>query len=98
MRNPAHINRRTTSLHERGLKVILAFTIICFFLVAFTACHKAAQSTTARGNGFQVELLFEQDSVKVYRFFDGDYHYFTTRGETMTTRTVGKTHYEENIK
>jgi hypothetical protein len=80
------------------LKVILGVTIFFFFLVAFTACKKAAQSTVTKGNDIQVEFLFEQDSVKVYRFYDGSYHYFTTRGETMTTQKRGKTHYEENIK
>ena len=80
------------------LKVILGVTIFFFFLVAFSACKKAAQSTVTKGNDIQVEFLFEQDSVKVYRFYDGSYHYFTTRGETMTTQKRGKTHYEENIK
>ena len=81
------------------LKVILGVTIFFFFLVAFSACKKAAQSTVTKGNDIQVEFLFEQDSVKVYRFMDnGDYHYFTTRGETMTTQKRGKTHYEENIR
>jgi hypothetical protein len=86
-------------MSNKILKVILGVTIFFFFLVAFTACHKAAQSTVTKGNNFQVEFLFEQDSVKVYRFLDGGhYHYFTTRGETMTTQHRGKTHYEENIK
>lgn len=81
------------------LKVILGVTIFFFFLVAFTSCIKAPQSTTTKGNDIQVEFMFEQDSVKVYRFRDGgSYHYFTTRGETMTSQKRGKTHYEENIK
>jgi hypothetical protein len=85
------------------LKVILGVTIFFFVLVAFTACEKQAQSSailgiSTKGNNIEVELLFEQDSVKVYRFYDGGYHYFTTRGETMTTQRKGKTSYEENIK
>ena len=85
-------------MSNKILKVILGVTIFFFFLVAFTACKKAAQSTVTKGNDIQVEFLFEQDSVKVYRFYDGSYHYFTTRGETMTTQKRGKTHYEENIR
>lgn len=85
-------------MSNKILKVILGVTIFFFFLVAFTACNKAAQSTTTKGNDIRVEFLFEQDSVKVYRFFDDGYHYFTTRGETMTTQHRGKTHHEENIK
>jgi hypothetical protein len=80
------------------LKVFYCFTIVAFFLVVFTACEKQAQSSTTRGNNIEVEFLFEQDSVKVYRFFDGGYHYFTTRGETMTTQRKGKTSHEENIR
>ena len=85
-------------MSNKILKVILGVTIFFFFLVAFTSCNKAAQSTVTKGNDIRVEFLFEQDSVKVYRFFDDGYHYFTTRGETMTTQHRGKTHYEENIK
>jgi hypothetical protein len=80
------------------LKVILGVTIFFFVLVLFTACEKQAQSSAIKGNNIEVEFLFEQDSVKVYRFFDGSYHYFTTRGETMTTQRKGKTSHEENIR
>ena len=81
------------------LKVLLGFTTTIIFLVAFTSCIKAPQSTTTKGNDIRVEFMFEQDSVKVYRFRDGGYyHYFTTRGETMSTKSSGKTHYEENIR
>jgi hypothetical protein len=85
------------------LKVILElpiffFVLVVFTAVAFTSCYKDPQSKVTRGNDIPVELLFEQDSVKVYRFYDGGYHYFTTRGETMTTQRKGKTSYEENIR
>jgi hypothetical protein len=80
------------------LKFILGLTIFFFVLVVFTACEKQAQSSTIKGNNIEVEFLFEQDSVKVYRFYDGGYHYFTTRGETMTTQRKGKTSYQENIR
>jgi hypothetical protein len=44
-----------------------------------------------------VELLFEKDGVRVYRFWDGgNRHYFTTRGETMSA-TNSKDHHDENI-
>jgi hypothetical protein len=52
-----------------------------------------------KGDGFEVEYLFDKDGVKVYRFWDnGHYHYFTTKGETISTQTAGKTTYSENIK
>jgi hypothetical protein len=78
---------------------IFFFVLVVFTAVAFTACNKVPQATTTKGNNIKVELLFEQDSVKVYRFYDGGYyHYFTTRGETMSTKTAGKTTYQENIR
>jgi hypothetical protein len=47
---------------------------------------------------FEVEYLFEKDGVKVYRFEDGGrYHYFTTKGETISVQTEGKNEYKENI-
>lgn len=66
--------------------------------VLLTGCYKDSQSSTTEGKGFNVEFLFEKDGVKVYRFHDGRYHYFTTSGETMTTQHSGKTDYDENIK
>jgi len=74
------------------------------FLVAIAAltlssCYKDPQNMTTEGNGFEVEFLFEKDSIRVYRFRDGgNVHYFTTRGETVTRQTSGKHHYEENIQ
>ena len=68
-------------------KVILALVII----IGLSSCYKKAQSTEQTGNGFKVEFLFEKDGIKVYRFFDGgNYHYFTSKGETMTTQQTGK--------
>ena len=67
-------------------------------LVAFSGCFEKPVNTTVEGNGVQVELLFEKDGIKVYRFMDGGHcHYFTDRGETMTTQQSGKTYQEENI-
>ena len=66
--------------------------------LSLTSCKKEAQSTSTEGNNIKVEFLFEKDGIKVYRFFDNfDYHYFTSRGETMTNQHSGKTHHEENL-
>lgn len=72
--------------------------IVLFAAVVITGCYNEPQSSTMEGHGFQVEFLFEKDSVKVYRFRDGGrIHYFTTMGETISTHSAGKSHYEENI-
>ena len=77
-----------------------SFTIIAIaLLLTLTSCYNDPQSITHEGNDITVEYLFTKDSVKVYRFRDGGYtHYFTTRGETITTHGAGKTHYQENIQ
>jgi hypothetical protein len=79
-------------------KLILLFAVA----VLATSCmeYKPAQTTSTEGNGFAVEYLFTKDSVKVYRFRDGGRtHYFTTRGETITTQKSGKnSRRPENIQ
>jgi hypothetical protein len=81
------------------MKKIIIILAIC---ASLTSCqqYKPAQSTELQGNGFQVEFLFEQDSVKVYRFVDGGrVHYFTSKGETISTFKTGKhSHTDENIQ
>lgn len=52
-------------------------------------CVKEPESSETKGS-FDVELLFENDGCKVYRFFDGRYIYYTD--------CSGKTFYYENTK
>jgi hypothetical protein len=85
------------------MKRILTFYTIIIVLGAmiFGACINEPMSTErlGKGDGFEVEYLFDKDGIKMYRFYDnGHYHYFTTKGETISTQTEGKTHYTENIK
>lgn len=61
------------------------------------------EKTKTNNDDYSVTYLFEKDGIKVYRFHDGlNYHYFTSRGETITTQTSGsnkhRDEYEENIK
>jgi hypothetical protein len=62
------------------------------FIAAFlllTACnHKEPQEVKGTSNPtIKAELLFKYDGCKVYRFRDGDYHYFVKcdGGESRTT-------------
>jgi len=78
-------------------KLLLAATLIAAFTI--TGCISDPQSTKVEGNGIKVDFLFEHNGIKVYRFIDGGHlHYFTDRGETMSTQTEGKNTYEETIK
>jgi hypothetical protein len=61
------------------------------------------EKSKTNNDDYDVTYLFEKDGIKVYRFYDGlNFHYFTSRGETISTQTnrSGKnTNYrEENIK
>lgn len=68
----------------------------------FSGCVKDGLSEQHTNNKeFDVELLFEHDTCKVFRFYDGGRsRYFTNcKGETMTTHSCGKNcTFEENIK
>jgi len=65
--------------------------------ITLSSCVKNSLLTKSKGE-FKIEFLFEQDGIKVYRFYDdGRLHYFTSKGETMTSQSESKTTYEENI-
>lgn len=70
--------------------------VLALGVMLLASCQGEAQSSTQEGD-YRVEFLFEKDGVKVYRFYDGRTHYFTSRGETMSTQSSGKTHYTETI-
>lgn len=76
-------------------KLLLLLTVILFL----TSCRKDGIESQATNNDeFQVTYLFEKDGIKVYRFYDGmEHHYFTSKGETITTQGTSKNHREENI-
>ena len=78
-------------------KLLLAAALIA--AIGITGCDHDPQSTKIEGNGSKVDFLFEHNGVKMYRFLDGGYmHYFTDRGETITTQRAGKNTHEETIK
>jgi hypothetical protein len=84
------------------MKKTLAIYIVFIMMgaILFGACQNEPMSRERLGkdDGIEVEFLFEKDGVKVYRFYDGGHdHYFTTRGETISTQVAGKTKYSENI-
>ena len=78
-------------------KLIFAFGIT----LLFTSCEHESISKSHEGIDFEVELLFEKDGIKMYRFLDnGRFHYYTDRGETISTYSTGgknSTTYNENI-
>ena len=84
---------------KKTLAIYIAFIMVG--AIIFGACSNDPMSKERLGKDdvFEVEYLFEKDGVKVYRFEDGGrYHYFTTKGETISVQTEGKNEYKENIK
>jgi len=80
------------------MKTKLILLAIC--TVLFASCKGEAISKSHEGIDFEVELLFEKDGIKMYRFYDnGRFHYYTDRGETISTHSTGdKNTYNENIQ
>ena len=53
--------------------------ILAAALLSLAACRKREQSVEATTNSnFNLELLFEKDGCKVYRFYDQRWVYYTT--------------------
>lgn len=73
--------------------------ILVAITLALSSCMgEGIEITSTNNDEFHVTYLFEKDGVKVYRFSDGmSTHYFTTKGETITTQGTHKSHHEENI-
>jgi hypothetical protein len=74
--------------------------ILMISIVLLAGCTKPAIRSELSNNGqIVVDLLFEKDGVKVYRFQDcGRYIYYTdARGKTewITSRSNGKTSHTE---
>jgi len=83
--------------NKKNMKKIIG---LLFFSITLVSCHgDGIEKSKTNNNEYDVTYLFEKDGIKVYRFYDGiHFHYFTSRGETMTTQQSGKTDYQENIK
>ena len=74
-------------------KIILSLVLISLLI----SCKPRNEWATP-SEKHDVELLFEKDGIKMYRFYDqGHYHYFSSNGETIGTQISGKTSYSENI-
>ena len=72
-------------------------------VVLLSGCLKEGQQTEQTTNGeFKVELLFEKDGCKIYRFTDGGHAVYWTncRGkvESVYQQSSGKSSHEERVQ
>ena len=60
-------------------KIIIALVVV---LATFASCVKQGKpnSTSGSVDDYRVEFLFEADSVRVYRFYDGGRAVYFTKG------------------
>lgn len=74
---------------------------LLILLIGFGGCKEQAIEVVESKGNVNVELLFEIDGCKVYRFYDGGYKYFSNcNGVTSwdETRTTGKTTQTEHFQ
>ena len=68
-----------------GLAFLVGFGFIVWFLVILLyMCFGSSQEQLAKDRSMQV--IQEMDGCKVYRFYDGNYHYITRCGANVITR------------
>ena len=58
--------------------------LVWFVIILLYMCFGPSKDERERSHAMQV--IQEVDGCKVYRFYDGDYHYVTRCGEKVTTR------------
>lgn len=78
-------------------KLCLAMLLSCSLLAGCTVYPETSEITKSN---FRVELCFEKDGYKVYRFTDGNtgYHYYVTPVGTVSNHIRnGKTYKIEEI-
>ncbi len=75
------------------IKACLIYLAFCIILSCTNNAKQAVQSDNVN---FNIELLFEVDGCKVYRFMDaGYYRYFSNcKGDVSWTEKHGKNNYQ----
>lgn len=57
---------------------IIVLTVVVALVAMLAGCERHPQETAETSNAeFHVELLFEHDGCRVYRFWDGGNRYYT---------------------
>jgi len=81
--------------------MIATVLLAVFIFIGMASCENTAkQQVEVNNSNFNVELLFEVDGVKVYRFKDAGYsRYFTTPSGTVSwDEKHGKTNVSMEVE
>ena len=84
---------------DKNYLTLVYMALAAAAIVWLVGCTKDPVSVNTTNNpSMKVELLFEYEGCKVYRFQDYVNHYFTNCTQTISTVNCGKNCYrEENI-
>ena len=68
-----------------SLGIVIGMGLLLWFVIILIAlCFGPSEEALARNHAMQV--IQEMDGCKVYRFYDGNYHYVTRCGANVVTR------------
>lgn len=77
-------------------KALIAIVVALLLSHTYSCNEQAIKTETTQVNGIKLELLFEKDGCKVYRFLDGRYIYWSDcRGRMEHNYRSGKTNYKQ---
>jgi len=73
---------------EEIIYAILVVVVMCFlaWAMVYGLWLGFGPSKDERERDHAMQVIQEVDGCKVYRFYDGDYHYVTRCGEKVTTQ------------
>jgi hypothetical protein len=73
--------------YEKSLLKGVAFVFLSgFFVLGFLFLCSFIPSNEELAKNHAMQVIQEMDGCKVYRFYDGNYHYITKCGDRVTTQ------------
>jgi hypothetical protein len=80
-------NKTLIEKHKELLSLLLVFVLIFLGALALILFFsRFAQSSEQITEMHKMQVIEELDGCKVYRFWDGNYHYITKCGSSVTTQ------------
>lgn len=77
-------------------RLLLEVAALALLSLVFSCHQDPIKTESTEVNGIKLELLFEKDGCKVYRFYDGRYIYWSDcSGRIEHNYRSGKTNYKQ---